>query len=202
MQTVRTVLLAGAAAVLLSAICGMAAAQEPKTHVMTIRLPGGGLEEIHYSGNVAPRVIVSPEVMPGDLSWPAAVFGPDSAFAEFDRISAAMDRQVEVMLRNAQALAAEPGVTEIDAGRLPPGASYSLVSTLSGDGMCGKSVEITSRGDGQKPQVVSKSWGDCGKAHGGNADTLAPPPSQPSDVREIRYDLRAPAPSVRQAGLF
>lgn len=207
MQTFRTVLLAGAAAVLVASACGVAAAKSPESHVMTVRLPGGGVEEIRYTGNVAPQVVVTPEYAPIGFGWPAAFFGPDSAFAQLDRISAAMNRQMGVMLRDARALAAEPGLasaTEIDAGKLPPGSqSYSFISTTSGSGICGKSVEITSRGDGQKPQVVSKSWGDCGKGeNGAGATRPAPAPSEPSGIREIRYDQRRAAPVVREAGLF
>ena len=205
MHTLRTLVMAGAAAAVLCGACGTAAAENAQSHVMTIRLPGGTIEEIRYTGNVAPRVVVSPERMPVDFGWPAAFFGPDSAFAELDRISAAMNRQMDVMLHNAEALAGEPGlVREIDAGNLPPGTQgYSFVSTMSGNGVCGKSIEITSRGDGRKPQVVSKSWGDCEKGHnGGGVNSIAPSRGEPSDVREIRYEPRAPALRVQEASLY
>lgn len=205
MHTVRTVLLAGAAAVLLASACGAAVAKGPETHTMTVRLPGGGVEEIRYSGNVAPQVVVTPQYAPIGFGWPMAFFGPDSAFAQLDRISAAMDRQMGAMLQDAQALAAEPGlVTQVGVGNLPAGSErYSFVSTTSGNGVCAKSVEITSRGDGQKPQVVSKSWGDCGKGESGaGATSLAPTRSEPSGIREIRYAPRTPAPAIREAGLF
>jgi len=203
MQTIRTVLLAGAAAVVLMTGGGLAAARSQEAHVMTIRLPGGGVEEIHYTGDVAPRVFVSKNSAPIGFGWPAAFFGPDPVFAEMDRISAAMDRQMALMLRGAQVLAAEPGlVSQADTDRLGPGSEshYSFVSTLSGAGICGRSVEITSRGDGQKPQVVSRSWGNCGK---GRADTgangSAPPAGQPSDVRTIRYETPRAAPQIHEA---
>lgn len=205
MQTVRTFLLAGATAVLLSATCGAAVARSPEIHTMTVRLPGGGVEEIRYTGDVAPQVVVTPHDAAADIGWPVAFFGPDSVFADMARISAEMNRQMDLVLRNARSLAEEPGtLTEINAGKLPAGAqSYSFVSTVSGNGVCAKSVEITARGDGQKPQVVSKSWGDCGKAHAGaGVNSPAPASSEPSDVREIRYDSRTPAPIVREAGLF
>jgi hypothetical protein len=199
-------MMAGAAAVALWGACGTAAAGNAQTHVMTIRLPGGAVEEIRSTGNVAPQVVVSPERTPTDFGWPVAYFGPNLAFAELDRISAAMNRQMDVMLQNAQTLAAEPGlVTEIDAGKLPSGAQgYSFVSTMSDNGVCGKSVEINSRGDGQKPKVVSKSWGDCGSSHNGAGvnGIAASPGDAPSNVREIRYERRAPAPKVQEASLY
>ncbi|HEX3431073.1 MAG TPA: hypothetical protein VHT03_09310 [Rhizomicrobium sp.] len=205
MQTFRTVLLAGAAVVLLCAAGDIAAAKSPESHVMTIRLPGGGVEEIRYTGNVPPRVIVSPAGTPVDFGWPVAFFGPDSAFAELNRISTEMNQQMDLMLRNARTLAAEPGlVTEINAGKLPPGSeSYSFVSTMSGNGACAKSVEITSRGGGQKPQVVSKTWGDCGKGSDGDGvNSLAPSADQSSDIRAIRYNSQGSAPQNREAGAF
>lgn len=205
MHTLKTLVLAGAAAVVLCGACGAVAAENAQSHVMTIRLPSGAIEEIRYTGNIAPRVVVSSERAPVDFGWPVALFGPGSAFAEMDRISAAMNRQMDVVLHNAEALADEPGlVTEIDAGKLPPGTQgFSFVSTMSGNGVCGTSVEITSRGDGQKPQVVSKSWGDCGKGHNGaGVNNIAPSVAEPSDIREIRYERRAPAPRVQEASLY
>lgn len=205
MHIIRTSLLSGAAALLLSGASVGALAKGPQTHVMTVRLPGGDVEEIRYSGDVRPQVTVSPGDAFADLGWPAAFFGPDSTFAQMDRISAAMDRQMGLMMRNAEALAAEPALaTGIDQVKLPPGMqSYSLVSSMSGNGICGRSVEITSRGDGQKPQVVSKTWGNCGRAqNGAGANSPASPANQPSGIREIRYNSPAPSASIREAGLF
>ena len=201
MQPLRAILLVGATAALFSA--GIAAAKSPDTHVMTVRLPGGVIEEIRYSGDVPPRVNVEPQEMPMSFGWPAAFFGPDSSFAEFHRISAEMHQRMDSMLREARTLAQRGAVTEIDSGGLPPGSQgYSFVSTMRGDGVCAKSVEITSRGNGEKPQVVSRTWGNCGQDRGTGVHSLAPAVAQPSDVRTIRYDSRAPAPKFREAGLF
>jgi len=205
MHTVRTFAMSGAAAVVLFGACGMAAAENPQSHVMTLRLPGGAVEEIRYTGNVAPQVVVSSDRSPADFGWPVAFFGPDSAFAEMDRTSAAMNRQMNLILHNAEALADEPGlVREIDAGKLPPGTQgYSFVSTMSGDGVCGESIEITSRGDGQKPKVVSKRWGSCaGGDRGAGANSFAPARDEPSSVREIGYVRRAAAPRLQEASLY
>jgi hypothetical protein len=205
MHAIRTCLLAGAAAGLLCIAGGMALAGSPRTHVLTVRLPGGAIEEIRYNGNVRPQVFVSPEGMPADIARNSAFFGPGSAFAELDRISEAMDRQMQAqmqaMLRDARTFAQEPRLlTRIDVGKLPAGAqSFSFVSTVSGSGVCGKSVEITARGEGEKPQVVSKSWGDCGTTRGAPGVKLAPAAARPSNVREIDDRSRTPAPLIREA---
>ncbi|HTT83187.1 MAG TPA: hypothetical protein VMF67_06885 [Rhizomicrobium sp.] len=190
MKNIPTALLGGVGALLVSGV--LAAAAGPATHVMTVRLPGGAIEQIRYSGDVPPRVNISPWAGTFDFGWPVADFGP-SPFVEMDRISAAMDRQMAVMIRNADAMAADPGLVEINAGKLPPGSeSYSFVSTMSGNGMCARSMQIVSRGDGQKPQVVTKTYGDCANARGGAAPSVEhmAPAEQPFDVREIRYAPR------------
>jgi hypothetical protein len=188
---------------MLSGALSVAAAAQD-THVMTVRLPGGAVERIRYSGDVPPQVEVTAGAMPFDVAWPVAFFGPDSPFAEMNRISAEMDRRMTAMIRNADALAADPGLTEIEAGKLPPGAeSYSVVSSMSGNGVCTRSVQITSRGEGQKPQVLSRTYGDCGNGAGGAVPGVqrAVPADQPSDVQEIRYVPRTGGSAVREASV-
>ena len=88
-----------------------------------------------------------------------------------DRIAAEMDRRAAAMFRYAEATAdhaAAGGFAETTLGGVPPGAapwggeSYSYVSTISGNGMCTQSVQITSRGDGTPPRVERHSFGNCG----------------------------------------
>jgi hypothetical protein len=78
---------------------------------MTVRLPGGGLAEIHYLGDVPPQVAFLPSAAGYDRSMPApSVFGRESPFAAFERISAEMDRRAAAMLRYAAAVAEQtPG---------------------------------------------------------------------------------------------
>jgi hypothetical protein len=201
MQTIRTAIVAGVGALMLSGALSVAAAG-PGMHVMTVRLPGGAMEHIRYSGDVPPQIVVTPGGIPLDFGWPAAFFGSDSPFAEMNRISAEMNRQMAAMMRNAGAVAANPGLSEIEAGNMPPGSeSYSFVSTMSGNGVCGRSVEITSRGERQKPQVVSRTFGDCGNGHGvvtPGAQRSAPA-DQPSDMQEIHYVPRTNGNVVREA---
>ena len=51
MRAIQTSLLADATMIVFA---GFAQAQSPVTHVLTIHLPGGGVEQICYSGDVPP----------------------------------------------------------------------------------------------------------------------------------------------------
>lgn len=199
MRIVRNALLAGSAALMLSGVFAFAAAQDPSTHVMTVRLPGGGVEQIRYSGDIPPKVVVDPFDDVADVGSPVGFFDPYAPFAAMERISAQMDQQMAAMMREANAVAANPAeAMEIDAGKLPPGAqSYSFVSNMNGNMFCARSVEITSRGDHQKPQVVSRSYGNCGNGHDvtPRIEHTAPVTNN-SDVREIRYLRQAPGKAV------
>ena len=170
-------LFAGVAAALVG---GVALAQnnhkpplhEVAMHEMTVTLPGGGVEHIRYSGNVAPQVFVSSNPL-----WASAfdrsVFGADPVFAAMDRMNAQMDRVWASFDRDMATMAAENRalLTSADTGgpiearmlNAPPG-SYSYISSFSSNGACTRSVEITSVGNGAKPKVVSQTSGDCGKA--------------------------------------
>ena len=57
MRTFQQALLAGVAAGIVG-LSGAAFAQSGKTHVMTVRLPDGGVAQIRYTGDVAPQVSV------------------------------------------------------------------------------------------------------------------------------------------------
>lgn len=204
MQILRTALCAGAGALMLSGVFNIASAASQHSHLMTLWLPGGAIEQIRYSGDVAPAVAVGPAAMPFRFGWPVAFYTPDSPFAELDRISAAMNRHMALMLRNADALARDPGLLDVRTGNLPPGStSYSFVSAVSGNTICARSVKILSRGTGEKPQVISRSYGNCGSTPSGvsNAHQVAPA-ERPSGVQEIRYMPRAPdsAADLREAG--
>jgi hypothetical protein len=167
----RPLLVAGVAAL---ALAGVATAAALNTHTLTVHLPGGGVERIVYTGNVAPRVEVAPAVTMIPTLWPGFVGLDDTAFAAMDRMSAQMDREMTAMLREADAIesgapAGSGPLTLASTAGLPPRAeSFSFVSTMSGGGVCSRTVEITSTGEGRAPRVVSHSSGNCG--------TSAPPP--------------------------
>jgi len=157
-------------AIATAAVAGVVA---ERSHVLTVALPDGSVEHIHYSGDVAPKVVIAP-VAPIDTSWdmlaPVALFDGGfgaSPFAMFDRIAAAMDRQANDMMQQAAMLAAQPlgaghGFTMTSARNLPAGTvSYSFVSTSNGNGTCNQSVQVTSYGADHQPKVVRHSSGDC-----------------------------------------
>jgi hypothetical protein len=99
-------------------------------------------------------------------------------FATLYRISAMMDRQAAAMLREVESPQGDmlPG--------LPRGAGgYSFVSTMSGNGVCTRSVRITYNGGDAPPQMVSSSSGDCGSDHRQQAPsevTVPAPVGRPS----------------------
>jgi hypothetical protein len=68
------------------------------------------------------------------------------------------------------------------------GHSYSYISTMSGNGVCSRSVEITSQGNGP-PRVVSHSSGNCDPAIGGStgAATLPATPARPTRQPDLLY---------------
>ncbi len=177
MTRLRQVLLAAIAAVGIG-FAGAAAAQN--LHVMNVAVPGGGIAQVHYVGDVPPRIVFLPPASGFDAWTPiASISDAWAPFAMLDRIAAEMDRRAAAMLRQAEALAA--GAWPAD------GQSYSHVSTVPGAGMCMRGVRITARGDGSPPRVERYSAGDCGAAtvpQGGStlqpaAPVPAAPPRQP-----------------------
>jgi hypothetical protein len=174
MRSLKTTFGAGVAAIAAIGFCGVALAQSPQAHspqihTMTIALPGGGVEQIQYTGATAPRVAVSNAPAPVFVMMPSlfgAGFSAGSPFAGFERISAAMDRQADEMLRKAAALqagAAQPNLAAISA--MPAGSrEYSFVSEMSGGNVCSRSMVITSDGSGAAPHVVTHTSGNCGAA--------------------------------------
>lgn len=204
MRTFHSALLAGVAAAAIG-FSGAALAQSSGAHVMTVRLPDGGLAQIHYTGNIAPQVSFNQAPAPVGFFAPMPVlFGSESPFAQLDRISAEMDRQAAAMFRQAEALAAAPSGSVSDAAmrNLPAGSNgYSFVSTMSGNGVCSQSVEITSQGNGGAPKIVRHSSGNCavtpdtGATAGSvNLPTDAPSVAQPSPVW-ISAPQAAPIPT-------
>jgi hypothetical protein len=115
---------------------------------------------------------LAPAGLPADWYTPLAAF---------DRIFADMDREAAALLQQARELDAQVPLDDrrlIALGQVPAGpASYSFVSRASGQGVCGRSVEITSRGAGETPRVVSRSWGDCASDDGA---AVAGPKAGPS----------------------
>jgi hypothetical protein len=210
MRNVRTVLLAGAAAVALAGLSGVAVARDLDTHLMTLQLPGGGVAEIRYTGDVPPQVVLSPAATElGSLMPISSFFGPGSPFAMLDRISAAMDLEATSLMRQTQMLANAPAFAvnqpiEAALGNLPPRTqSYTMVSTWSGNGVCTQSVEITSPANGGQPRVVSHSSGNCGSAPRSTGvietPTIPPPTHQPRILETSTHGRQPYAGLVREA---
>lgn len=178
MRILTTMLLAGAGAL---ALTGAAAAQSgPAYHTMTIQLPGGGVEQIEYTGNVAPRVAIVPvTTLDGGFApfWAAQAH---PVLANFEQISAAMDLQADAMLQQAAAMMNQPGfaamapgpngVWQIDTGTLPPGAqAYSFSETVGPNGVCTQSMTMRANG-----RVVQHRSGSCGAGGGTPAGITLP----------------------------
>jgi hypothetical protein len=175
MRILPTTLLAGVACV---ALAGTVAAR-----TLTLQLPDGTTEQIDYAGDVAPRVSFTP---PRTIE---GAFGPNSPFALMQQISAQMDREADAMMRQMQAIAAQPLTgpgqpIQVDMTKLPPGTqSYSFVSTLSPSGVCSQSTEIIAKGRGQKPQVITHRSGNCGAGAVPGAATNVAVPSRTPAIR-------------------
>ena len=183
-------LLTGAAGLALAASAALAAAGDTKLREMTIRLPGGGVERIEYSGNVPPRVHV--DTRPFDIAWPEALFAPDLSFAAFDRMEQDFDRETAMFRKRAeqlQSISANGALDEAALRAMPAGTtSYSMISTSNAKGFCTQSVEVTKPASGGKPEVVRHSSGDCGKGTGALFGApLAGAPESDDATTSIRY---------------
>jgi hypothetical protein len=220
-QTLRNVILISAGVIATVGFAGGAAArdrinQSQATHVMSVRLPDGSLERIRYAGDPPPEVRF--ERLPASPFAFMPVFdgfGPASPFADLERISAAMNRQAAAMLDEAGGLTlSDPDdLMRIDFSHLPRGTrGYTVISTMSGDRACTRSLRYFNSGNG-KPQVETSTSGDCGAMQGHAqkpAHAAAPRPAakpRPSNVIEASYPgdpaaRTTNAGSYRMAGLF
>ena len=135
-------------------------------HILSVAMPDGTVEHIRYSGDTPPALVFTPV---RQAALPVAFGDPFTMapFADFDRIAAVMDRQMDAMLRQASTLAAQPvgpdgKIDQAAFAKLPAGTvHYSFVSSSSGNGTCSRSVQMTSFGPNQQPKIVSQSSGDC-----------------------------------------
>jgi hypothetical protein len=170
------------------AVAGTAlAAGAEKQHILNVAMPDGSVAQIHYTGDVAPHVVLQPTAKPVDLLSEAA-----DPFLAFDRIAAMMDAQSEAMLASARSTAAAPpGVTRTGAGAdMPAGAiSYSCVSSSSNGGGCTQSYRMTSFAPDAAPKVETSQSGDCRNVRtlvpvvlGAQAAPAEKAPAQPAPV--------------------
>lgn len=171
----RTALLTGTAALLLAGYAGLAAAQTqdsgltPATHVLTLRLPDGRLEQVRYAGEVPPTVVLEPDPVPASLE-------PGFPFAMLRQMTAAMDREAAALIQGIDAMTAS------DAGADAVMPVMGGMPVSSGPGVCMRSVQITFSGNGQAPHIVSRTAGDCGSEH--HQASPAVMPSVPAPKRQ------------------
>lgn len=159
MHIARKALIGTTAAVALAGVCTLASARDA-VHTMSVRAPGGGTVTVRYTGDVAPQIVF------GNAPQTAGIRDWRSPFLAMERISAEMDRRMESMMRQADAIMAQlPDPNPVfPAGfwNAPwPMTGLSAIAGGAKGGFCMKSVEITSTGGG-KPNVVTHSAGNCG----------------------------------------
>lgn len=168
-------LIAGAAVVALAGTAVYAKSAATPVHELTVQLPGGGVEHIRYTGDARPEIVMMPASAWMDpFAAPMMAAWPDPAFAELDRISWAMDQQMNAMVRHASELqaAAQDGLYNAAIGKAAPGSySFTQISTWSGNGVCTRTVRWSEPARGGQPQMVSNVSGDC---NGGMSAQSAP----------------------------
>jgi len=181
---------------------GAVAAKSLPTHTMTLQLPDGVVEQIHYRGDVPPLVSILPDA--GTLmSFTPGLWAVDPAasFAQLDQVASQIERDALTTLREASSIEVPtiPGPAQLirmASRQLPPGTkSFSFVETVSPSGVCTHSMEITHAGPDAKPQVVTHSSGDCSPQPTFSGPSARPgtiPPVEQSGVLQIKADSAMP----------
>lgn len=199
MRLVRTAIIAATAS---AALAGAAFAARDDTKVMLIAMPDGSVQQVHYQGDVAPRVLLVRAPAPVGLFDIA--FGPDSPFADMDRISAMMEAQSQAMMRQAVAMQAQAAQAPADHGIVMTNAQgpvgtmqYSFTSTTTSADGCTRTISYSSDGAtaaAAQPQVVRTSSGSCGPDSAGPA--AAPANKVTSPVTPTSAPKAKPAPKI------
>jgi hypothetical protein len=195
MRTSFLTILAGAAiagSLALAAGAGTpAAARDGDTHTLFVQLPNGAVEQIEYTGDIAPRVVFP-------MMAPVASM-PDPAFAQMDRIMAMMDRQAASLMQQVTDMPAWSGRMP----NLPPGTSgYSVVTTFTSNGACTRSTRVTYTGGDATPQTVSNVSGDCSAVPSrGTVPAEAPTPVQPRAPHTIQVKANTQPQTYELASL-
>ncbi len=149
--SLKTMLISLAALVAASAAVP-AAARDGDAQGVTLILPDGAVAHVQAYGSMAPPAFFAP----------VPDIGPE--FAALARMEAVLDREADLMLRQA---AGFPALTPAVLGSLPQGAgSYAVVSTFSSNGVCARSTQVSYGGGRAAPRTISSTSGDCGPAPG------------------------------------
>lgn len=172
MRKLPVAVLAGGATVLLA---GAAMAASHDMHVMKVALPDGGVAQVTYQGDVAPKIRISGGPSAQAMAEPVALFDL-APFADMDRMAALMDRQADMAMQQMAAMQREAAVGHAPqhlltaGGKVTPGmVSYSYVSTTTSEGGCTRTVEWRSDGNSAQPKMTRTSAGSCGAAYDGAA---------------------------------
>jgi hypothetical protein len=204
-QKFRTAALIGAVVLAAAGLAGASASELARTHVLTVRLPDGSIEQIRYLGDRPPQIRWTQD--PAPLFWPGIErMDMNSPFAALDRVSAEMDREAQALLNQTadlrdSAIGFPDPLALIDSGRLAPGArSFSVVSTLSGGHMCTRSVEVFPSPDGGRPRIVMRTSGDCGAGARGSLPSAIQPRGEPVRMRPGLIVARSSRPRPRATG--
>lgn len=192
MRISTSLIIAGAAVIGLAGLAPTIA-RELDTHTVTVRVPGGGVETITYTGKVAPQISFQQVPVSGPVDGSFVAFAPFPSVVAFDRISAEMDRQMDAMMRQAQMMAAmsqQSPLYHATLNGVPQGAAtFSMVSETSSNGACIHVTRITQGAGDAKPQMVSQTSGNCGQAvHGAR-------PAGDPDMKQINYRMPAVHPA-------
>jgi hypothetical protein len=166
MSPTRTLLLAGIASV------GLASAAYCQTmHEETVQIGPNAVEQIYYSGDVAPQVTVS-QAQPADAMLTAMM-----------QQQAEMAAQAQQMLQQAQALLSAP------MAAMP---AMPMITAASAGSACVTGMSFTQIG-GEQPKVTEYRSPGCG------GDVPAAP-MQPTELKPA-YAPAVPTPKLIQAGL-
>jgi hypothetical protein len=189
MREFKALLVAGISSAAVIGFAGLAKAESVAVHTMTVQLPGGGVETIRYAGDVAPKIVVAPA---GPVT-PAVAYVP--GFENFRLIEAQMDRQMDMMMRQARAMQMMPMMGMPNMNQLMEAAARN------GGGFCAQSMSITATGNGQPAKVVTHSVGNCGgeAATSGGGNQANDVQATPASARPIPIKTTAAPPrSARQ----
>jgi hypothetical protein len=145
MKSLRMSVLAGSAAVALIACAGLALAQSPALHHMTVALPNGGTAQIAYSGDIPPKVSFDSD------PFQEAAYGL-TPFSRLERISAAMDQEMNAWMNEAGFW---------DMPMLTPAQIQADLRNAPQGSFCMESMSVTRTSSDAAPKVVSYHYGNC-----------------------------------------
>jgi len=146
MISLRKGLLTGSAAAVFIACAGLALAQSSALHYMSVALPDGGTAQIAYSGDIPPKVSFESD------PFRAASYGP-SSIAALDRISAAMDQEMNAVMNEA-------GFWDMPMPT-PVQMLHADLRNAKRGSFCMESMSITRTNPNAAPKVVSHQYGNC-----------------------------------------